>query len=351
MLNRAVSAQLRSFAKDNNPIVLYTAGCLTGHTLTTMTEALLRHCPGRVIGVVDDKSDAESLTSIEAWSWAGPIPVVQNPFTLLAESPDGTDLVVGISLPGPEHLFKRHRAELVAVADAGHRVINGLNDTIDHPNIINLRAFTPDQRLKVTSLDPTAIRIAAVGTEPASPMLSTAIALSQALGQAGWTADWVPTSSAGVLIHGFGRPVDAAPVAFASNLLTDLIQTVEAVAEVVVVEGQGGLSEPADTALAAVITSTTSNRYHVLCHRPTAEEDLPAILANAADRYHALHQASGSPSTLLGVSLDTSALSEIEGRRSLDTARALGVPAVDWAKTVSPLATALSALTEEGRGP
>ncbi len=350
MLNRAVSAQLRSFAKDSNPIVLYTAGCLTGSTFTTMAEALLRHCPGRVVGVVDDKSEADSLSSIEAWLWAGPIPVVRDPFDLLAESPDGTDLVVGVSLPSPSHLLPRHRDELVAVADAGHRVISGLNDIIDHPNIVNLKAFTPDQRLRATSLDPNAIRISTVGTEPNSPMLSTAISLSLALDQAGWTADWVPTSSAGVLIHGFGRPVDAAPIAFAANLLVELIQTVEAVAEVVVVEGQGGLSKPADTALAATIASTISNRYHILCHRPTAEEDLAAVLAKAADRYHAFHLAGGTPSTLLGVSLDTSALNEIESRRSLDTARALGVPAVDWAKTVSPLAMALSALTEEERG-
>ena len=104
MLNRAVSAQLRSFAKDNKPIVLYTAGCLAGQTFTTAAESFLRHRPDRVVGVVDDKAGVESLTSVEAWSWAKPVPVAKRPLDLLANCPEGTDLVVGISLPhrGPQ---------------------------------------------------------------------------------------------------------------------------------------------------------------------------------------------------------------------------------------------------------
>ena len=356
MLNRSVSAQLRSFAKNDNPVVLYTAGCLTRQVFTTTTEAFLRHCPHRVVGIVDDKANTDSLETIEAWSWAGPVPVVPSPFDLLADAPDGTDLVVGISLPDHERLRKVHRDALVGVAEAGHRVFNGLNDTIRHPNIVNLKAFTVDQRLDATKLEPRAIRISTVGTRPNGPMLATTIELSRALLQAGWAAEWVPTTSTGTLIHGFGRPIDAAPVSSAANLLIDLLHTAETVAEVVVVEGQGGLSEPAATTLAATIASTVCSQYHVLCHRPIAaskkddeEEDLADVLGQAADRYDALHRAGGSTSTLLGVSLDTSALNELETRRSLDTARSLGVPAIDWVKGVGPLVAALSALTEQER--
>jgi uncharacterized NAD-dependent epimerase/dehydratase family protein len=350
MLNRSVSAQLRSFARDDNPIVLYTAGHLARQRFTTPTEAFLRHTAHRVIGIADERARTDSLETIEAWSWAGPVPVAPSPLDLLTDAPDGTDLVVGISLPGHERLRKVSRDALVEVAEAGHRVINGLNDLIRHPNIINLKSFTPDQRLSVTKLDRRATRISTLGTDPAGPTLSTAIELSQALLDAGWAAEWVPTSSTGILLNGFGRPIDAAPAHAAANLLIDSIHTAESVAEVLVIEGQGGLTDPATTSLAATIATTASSHYHVLCHRPTGgEEDLSDTLRQAVDRYDAFHRAGGSVSTLLGISLDTSAVNELEARRSLDTARALGVPAVEWVRGVEPLVAALSALTEQER--
>lgn len=343
-----LTSELRSFAMDGGPIVLYTAGTLPKKGEFTVTaEALLRHCGDRVVGVADERAGVETLAALEDWAWAGPIPVSPKPLELLAP---GADLVVGLSLPGPQPMFDRHRAQIVAVADAGYRVFNGLHDLIDHPRVVNLRRFTEDQRLMMNGTKSSSVRIVTVGTSAEADMLTTTIELERALLAAGLTADWVPTSDAGVLIHGFGRCLDAVPLAFAAGILEEVILTVEAHAEIVVIEGQGSILDPARATAAATISQAGQGRYHVLCHRMTdPDEDPVSLLGEAATRYDAFHNAAGCRSTLLAVSLDTSALSEPEASRVPVAGQVLGVPCVETRGDMSSVVAALSDLTDQPR--
>lgn len=348
MGNLDLTRELRSFAMDGRPMVLYTAGCLPKKGEFTVTaEALLRHCGDRVVGVADERARVETLADLEDWAWAGPIPVSPKPLELLS---DGADLVIGLSLSGPQRLFDRHRAVIVAVAEAGHRVFNGLHDLIDHPRVVNLRRFTEDQRLLLSGTESSSVRIVTVGTSTDADMLTTTIELERALLAAGWTADWVPTSDAGILIRGFGRCLDAVPLAFAAGLLEDAILTVEAHAEIVVIEGQGSILDPARSLAAAAIGHAGQSRYHMLCHRVMPDdEDLVALLGEAANRYGALHEAAGFHSTLLAVSLDTSVLSEAEASRVPVAGQVLGVPCVDARDDLSSVVAALSALSDQSQ--
>lgn len=329
-------------------MVLYTAGCLSKKNKYTVTaDALLRHCRHRVVGVADERADVKTLDAFDDWAWAGPIPVARDALELL--DPDA-DLVIGLSLPGSERIFDRHRAAIVAVAEAGHRVFNGLHDLIDHPNVVNLRRFTQDERLSPTGTKSSSTRIVTVGTSADAGMLPTTVGLERALLTTGLSADWVPTSVAGVLIRGFGRCLDAVPMAFAAGVLHDLLSTVEAQAEVVVIEGQGSILKPGQAAMATTIGHVGRSQYYILCHRPWPNErDIASRLHDAATRYDALHVAGGYRSTLLAVSLDTSALSGNEARRALATGQALGVPCIDAYDDASPIVTALSALAKLDR--
>ena len=167
------------------------------------------------------------------------------------------------------------------MAEAGYRVVNLLHETIDHPNIVNLRRFTPDQRLDTTTDEATATRIAVVGADPAAPTLTTTLTLTRALVEAGWAANLAPTSGPGIVAAGFGRCLDAVPPVHTAGVLQAVIHTVEAEAEVVVVEGQGALDDPANAPLAATISHTTRSRYHILCHRPPPPNPPPTSAGTA----------------------------------------------------------------------
>jgi uncharacterized NAD-dependent epimerase/dehydratase family protein len=355
MLSRTVTSQLRGLVKERRPMVLYAAGCLAERTRTATTEALLRHAPDRVVGVVDASAGIDSLADLDGWAWAGPVPVAPRPGDLLTSD---RDLVVGISLSGRDRLPPRSRDDLMAVAEAGHRVLSGLPDRIDHPNVVNLRHLGDERGVGVELDEPTATRIAVVGTSPRAGMLSTTIGLTRALLATGWAADWVPTSDAGVLLRGFGRCLDTLSAPSATAVLQALIHTVEAEAELVVVEGQGAVNDPATAGLASTMGHVTASHYHVLCHRPAPSSDgddagpvegLRTTLTEAATRYDGLHRAAGCRSTLLAVALDTSDLPELDVRRSLDAARCLGVPAIDSLHDPQAMATALAVLTGRER--
>lgn len=372
MLSRTINSQLRGLGRGQRPLALYTAGCLTGQTYTTVAEAILRHAPGRVAAVVDHSTRAPTLAQLDPWAWAGPVPVVAHPSQLPATGHGAgprADLVVGISLPGTERIRHRHRQELTEAAEAGHRVFNALHDTIDHPRVVNLRQPTPDLRLAPIDDEPKAIRIAVIGTTPDAGMLGATVTLTEALDQAGWSANWVPTSDAGVLLHGFGRCLDATPAAYAVTILQDLIHTVETEAEVVVVEGVGTVVDPTHAGLAATVAHATRSHYHILCHRPVRSEggdgprvggaEVASALTTAANAYHHLHTTAptptatgtggGRPSTLAAVAVDTGGLSDLDRRRSLDSARVLGVPVVDWRHHPAPMVDTLALLAGEAR--
>jgi uncharacterized NAD-dependent epimerase/dehydratase family protein len=261
------------------------------------------------------------------------------------------DLVVGIALPGSKPLLPKHRAEIVAAADAGHRVFNGLHDIIDHPRVVNLRGFSQEDRVLARGVPLQSTRIVTVGTGANVGKMTTTVELQRALVEAGCAADWLPTGQTGMLLRGFGRCIDAVPSDFAAGLVEALIVSIETQAEIVVVEGQGSILGPVYSPVTVAISHAARAQFHVLCHRVTPHGgDVTAVLSAAAARYDSLHAALGFRSNLLGVALNTSVVDDLEARRTLEQARQLGVPCVDVVRDgASAIASAFLAMT--GRCP
>jgi uncharacterized NAD-dependent epimerase/dehydratase family protein len=325
--NRALAAEIRDFALAARPFVLYTAGCLRARSFTKTAEVLARHCAGRLVGVADDLAGERRLRDVPGWGWAADVPVVADPLDLLGT---GIDLVVGIALPGSRPLLPEHRACLVSAADAGHRVFNGLHDIIDHPRVVNLRAFDGSERILARNADFQSSRILTVGTGVNVGKMTTAHALCGALVSVGYPADWLPTGQTGMLLRGFGRCIDALPGDFGPGVVEELVMTLESQADTIVIEGQGSIFHPAYSPVTVAISHGSRPQHHVLCHRlDRNERNVIDRLRRAASHYDLLHAALGIRSNLLAVSLDTSRFDTARVDLTKRVGRELGVPCVD----------------------
>lgn len=125
--------------------------------------------------------------------------------------------------------------------------------------------------------------------------------------------------------------------------------SLEAQADVIVVEGQGSIFQPVYSPVTVAISHGCRPDYHVLCHRLARDEtELASRLRGAASRYEQLHSALGFRSQLLAVSLNTADVDEAEAKRSTDEGRRLGVPCVDvvrdGADEIAAAFTAMSGL-------
>ena len=131
------------------------------------------------------------------------------------------------------------------------------------------------------------------------------------------------------------------------------------------IEGHGSLLDAPSAAVATVLAHAARPQHYVLCHRcqptngatkgptTTAGEKrapLPTALRQAAERQEALAAASGQPTRLLGVMLDTGPLSVDEARRALAQAASIGAPAVSL-EGAEPLVAMLDALEAVGSVP
>ena len=345
--NVELTEHLRSFARSDAPFGLYTAGCLRWRRYTKTAEVLLRHRPERIVGIVDDRAGVDRLGELDGWEAHDHVPVAPTTEGLL---PERADLVVGVALPGSMPLRAEHRADLVGAADAGHRVFNGLHDVIDHPSVVNLRAIHEEERFLASGAPLRSTRILTVGTGANVGKMTTTAAVRDALAARGCTADWLPTGQTGMLLRGLGRCIDAVPGDFGPGLVEDLVMTLEAQADVIVVEGQGSIFHPVYSPVTVAISHGCRPQYHVLCHRlRDGETGLADRLRQAADRYERLHSALGFRSQLLAVSLDTAAVGEPDAKRAIDEGRRLGVPCVDAVRYgADDIAVAFTALSRPG---
>ncbi len=326
MLNRERTRELRDFAVEQRPVVLFTGGCLSHPVIGRPAGSLLRQLGSRVRGVVDDRHEAQTIGSVAGLEGFEAVPVRDRPDPGFL---DGADLVVAMDLPADTRLVDRHRRELIEVADSGRQVWNTTFEPIRHRGVHDLCVESGAERCNAEGAAMLATSIACLPVDRSMSTLDPTIAIRSALLTGGCVADWLPASPAGVLIRGYGRCIDAASAAFASGVVEQLMSGLETSAGVIVVEGVGSLLDVSGASSIAATIHGARSRYHVLCHRvEEGDEDLETLLAEAAGRCDAMYRSAGVRSILLGVWLDTTGLADTDAQRAAEDARSLGVVVV-----------------------
>lgn len=258
-------------------------------------------------------------------------------------------LLIGIA-PAGGRLPASWIPALLRAAQCGLDIVSGLHTRLEEieglsetakrhgVNLVNVR--TPAQKLPTgTGIKRTGKRLLTVGTDCAQGKKYTALRLTHALQENGISAHFRATGQTGILIAGTGVPLDAVVADFIAGA-AEMLTPDAAPEHWDVIEGQGSLFHPAYAGVTLGLVHGSQPDALVLCHDParTHIRDAPHVrippLPLVADRYLEAARLTNPRATLVGISLNTSTLTDAARAEIIETtARDLGVPCFDPMQT------------------
>ena len=227
-------------------------------------------------------------------------------------------------------------ADIAPIAEAAKRNGRHLFDA-RHPT----RTFAVGTGSKRTGK-----RLLPVGTDCSCGKMYTALALEREMQARGMKADFRATGQSGIFIAGDGIAVDAVVADFISGAIEWLAPDNDD-DHWDLIEGQGSLFHPSFAGVSMGLLHGAQPDALVLCHEPTRthmralpERPLPG-LAECIEANLQAARLTSPDVTFVGVSMDTSRLSETDRETVLAEAEAeLGVPCVD------PVATSVDRIVD-----
>lgn len=270
--------------------------------------------------------------------------------------------VIGIASVGGK-LPDAWLPDMHAAIDAGLDIVSGMHTRLtSFPELVQSAADRGVQLHDVRHTDtrfPAAtgrkrmgMRVATVGTDCALGKKYTALALTRALVAHELRATFRATGQTGIMIAGEGIAIDAVVADFIAGA-AETLSPDNAPNHWDVIEGQGSLFHPAYAGVTLGLLHGSQPDAFVLCHDPsrTAIEYFPGFpipaLADAIDQYTRAARITNRRAHCVGVSINSSTLSEAQWIVYADELmRELGVPVCDPLRGgVDAIALALVALT------
>ncbi len=322
-------------------VILLHDGILNAEGKTGL--AMLRYSELPIVAVIDAQAAGRSLracTGIDR-----DCPIVASIEEALTYEP--TVLAIGIAPSGgqlPEPWFR----EIQGAVAAGLSIANGLHVPLaPDPRLARLQ---PGQWIWDLRQEPKGLpigsglarslpckRILAVGTDMAIGKMSACISLDRAARSAGLRSKFLATGQAGILISGGGIPLDAIRVDFAAGAVEQLVMSQGADQDLLWIEGQGSLLNPASTATLPLLRGSQPTGL-ILVHRSgqTHIRRAPTVpippLRDVIHLYETVAYSGGAfaPAPVVGIALNTAHLSELEARAAIEQAQQeTGLPCTD----------------------
>jgi len=258
-------------------------------------------------------------------------------------------LVLGAAAPGgriPDHW----RPTLLAAIQAGMDVVAGMHTRLSDIPELAAAAQAAGVQLIDVRVPPVGLSVATgrkrsgkrlhtVGTDCALGKKYTALTLAAALKARGIDADFRATGQTGILIAGGGIPIDSVVADFVAGAAEALSPDADP-DHWDVIEGQGALLHPSYAAVTLGLLHGSQPDALVICHDPTRTHIVTcpnaAIppLDEIARRYLEAARLTNPDVRIVGVSLNTSGLSDTAAETAMSEASALlGVPCFDPMKT------------------
>jgi uncharacterized NAD-dependent epimerase/dehydratase family protein len=235
--------------------------------------SLLRYCDKPIVAVIDYECAGDSL--LELTGIQRPVPIVASVADALSYQP--TVLAIGIA-PSGGALPAAWRQEVQQAVAAGLSIVNGLHtfmatdpelEPLLHPNrwIWDVRR-EPDG-LTVGSgaarqLD--CLRVLTVGSDMSVGKMSTSLELHKISQQHGLRSRFLATGQTGLMLGHDGVPLDAVRIDFAAGAVEQLVLRHGSDADILHIEGQGSLFNPASTATLPLMRGSQPTHL-ILVHR------------------------------------------------------------------------------------
>ncbi|MFQ3610728.1 MAG: DUF1611 domain-containing protein [Fimbriimonadales bacterium] len=292
---------------------------------------LLRYSPHPIVAVIDRECAGQSLRALTGIDRE--VPIVASVSEAQAYAPD--TLVIGIA-PSGGLLSPDLWGEVRHAVMAGWNLVNGLHEPLaHHPDlepllhgcqwIWDVRKEPPNLSIGTGSARHlNCLRVLTVGTDMAVGKMTVSLELHRAALQAGLRSRFLATGQTGIMIAGEGLALDAVRVDYASGAVEKFVLEYGHDADVVWVEGQGALFNPASTATLPLLRGSQPTHL-ILVHRAgqTSIRTFPDVpippLPVVIELYEQVAAAGGSfyPSKVAGIALNTAHLSEPEAQEAI----------------------------------
>jgi uncharacterized NAD-dependent epimerase/dehydratase family protein len=172
--------------------------------------------------------------------------------------------------------------------------------------------------------------------------MTAALELTRAARARGMRAAFAASGQTGIMIAGNGIAIDRVIADFASGAAEQIVVEAAAEADLVFVEGQGGINHPAFAPVTLALIYGAAPDALVLVHEPPRSVmdtyGTPLLPYRALIRTYEALCASVKPAKVVGVVLNTRALDEATARAAIaSAAEETGLPAADLVRRSSTM--------------
>ncbi len=286
--------------------------------------SLLRYSQNPIVAVIDETAAGESVADLTGIDCNAPI--VSSTEAALALDP--TVLAIGLA-PSGGQLPEPWYAEVKQAVKAGLSVMNGLHTQMNkdaeiadniHPSRWVWDMRREPEGLTVGSGKARLLqcdRVLTVGTDMAVGKMSTSIELNRAAQAKGMRSQLIATGQTGLMLGFDGIPLDAIRVDYASGAVEQAILRQGDSHDILFIEGQGSLLNPASTATLPLIRGSQPTHL-ILVHKANLTHiqhfpdfEIPEI-SEVVKLYESVAAAGGTfaPAKVVGIALNTFGLDE-----------------------------------------
>jgi uncharacterized NAD-dependent epimerase/dehydratase family protein len=270
-------------------------------------------------------------------------PIVASVDDALAFSPNA--LLIGVAPPGGA-LPPSWRASIVRALEAGLEVVSGLHEFLLSDaefarvaaacgtTIWDVRETPPPRLFTGEGYDVAARVVLTVGSDCAVGKMTASLELARAASDAGERARFVATGQTGIAIAGEGTAIDRVISDFASGAAEELVLANAPHADLLFVEGQGGINHPAFAPVTLALLYGSAPDALVLVHLATRthveDQGVPLLsLARLVATYETLC-GTVKPAKVVGIALNTHGLDEAAATAAIERAKIeTGLPCDD----------------------
>lgn len=298
------------------------------------TRGILLYSEHHSIGVIDSTNVGKMCQDLLGVGGHLPIRAAVADFLDGTISPRPDTLVIGITPVGGQ-LPPELRSHVLEAIEAGMDVWSGLHHFLgDDPEFATAARANgvriwdvrrPGRNLPVGAgrcSQTQSYTLLGVGTDAAVGKMTAVLEMRKESQLRGQRAEFVATGQTGILIAGWGHPIDAIAGDFMAGCVEADILRVDGQCDVIYIEGQGSLYHPGFSSVTLGLMHGACPDAMILCHqagrtRLSKREHIAIPPLREVIHYYESVQFPLKPTRILGIALNTWGLSDLEARAAV----------------------------------